>query len=178
MLPPEQVIRYLGPPPVTNYEMRMSFFELWNELRDSLKPADPIGEILVREIADSQWQIQRNRSAIAILIDIGRIAAITRLLVQLLGPDTWVDIPKLALRFLKFEDEARTQVQDLLHDAGLSPMAFEAEAMSVRRGDIESLDRMTMVLEVRRDRAIRSLQWHRVNGGGSRRPVRQIENAA
>ena len=93
-------------------------------------------------------------------------AALKNLLIQF-----WKDPDEIApyqeaeaLAFEWFTDpNAKQQVAEILNQFHLDETAIEAEAIRSVAADLELLDRMLMSLEVRRNRALRSIADYRAS---------------
>ena len=78
----------------------------------------------------------------------------------------------------KGDQDAIEKVRTLLDSSELTEDAIIAQAVSLKLGDIERLDRMVMTKEARRDNALQETERHRANlGARLRRAAEQVEDA-
>ena len=108
----------------------------------------------------------RLRRCKAALINMAFRAALKNLLIQFWkNPDEIAPYQEAeALAFEWFTDpKAKQQVAEILNRFHLDETAIEAEAIRSVAADLELLDRMLMSLEVRRNRALRSIADYRAS---------------
>jgi hypothetical protein len=137
------------------------------EVNQEIKPAGFIERIFVEDVVALIWDIQRLRRSKTAIINAAFLAALQGILAQLLCPRDFDDsyehehaAEDLARSWFD-NKEAKTRVATLLRNFGLDERAIEAEAFRLRVDDLERLDRMLALAEVRRDRALRCIADYR-----------------
>ena len=153
-------------PALTISESADDYHSLVKSLQQAISPHGFIEQMYVADIIAVVWEIVRVRRCKAALINIAFRAALKNLLIQF-----WKDPNEIApyqeaeaLAFEWFTDpKARRQVAEILNRFHLDETAIEAEAIRSVAADLELLDRMLMSLEVRRNRALRSIADYRAS---------------
>jgi hypothetical protein len=85
---------------------------------------------------------------------------------------------KLASKWIAGNDAARTKVDVILKNAGLTIVEASAKALMNTLDSFELLDRMLASAEARRNNALREVDRHRdALGRGVRRSIEEIEDA-
>jgi hypothetical protein len=151
-------------PALTITESAADYDSLAKSLEQAINPRGFIEHMYVADTIAIVWESVRLRRCKANLINMAFRAALKNLLVQFCkNPDELV--PYQEAETLAFEwftnPKAKQQVTEILNRFHLDEMAIEAEAISSMAADLELLDRMLMSLEVRRDRALRSIADYR-----------------
>jgi hypothetical protein len=185
---------YFGSAPLIEGEDEAIYNQFLANMTDLISPVDLIERIWVRDVVDLQWEVDRLRRIKASLISIGKQVE-TETVLRLLnlpcilgGPDEDGEpYPEGSLQWLllKGDDDSLKKAAELLKAAGRRREAgsIEQEALVARGfrcqiGDLERLERIVMMIEARRDKALRQLEERRVTlGARARRAVQQIEDA-
>jgi hypothetical protein len=151
-------------PPLLNTESQDEFASLCAELEQEIQPNGVIERTYVHDIATLIWEILRLRRYKAVIINNSRVAALQRILEQLLcHPDYDPDsefiyvhsraVEELARDWFK-KKSAKTKVARLLRNFQMDEGAIDAEAFRLCSEDVERLDRILTGLEFRRDKAL------------------------
>ena len=154
-------------PPLLITESQDQFASLCEELEQEIQPKGVIERTYVHDIASIIWEIQRFRRFQAVMINSSRLAALRRILEQMLRRrdfDGYDDHEQAAEDLARswFENEkAKTQVAKLLRKFQTDEGAIEAEAFRLCSEDLERLDRMLTALEFRRDKTLRFVADYR-----------------
>jgi hypothetical protein len=133
-------------------------------LEQAINPRGFIEHMYVADTSAIVWESVRLRRCKAALINMAFRAALKNLLVQFgKNPDELVPYHEVeVLAFEWFTDpKAKQQVAEILNRFHLDETAIEAEAVRSVAADLELLDGMLMSLEVRRNRALRSIADYR-----------------
>jgi hypothetical protein len=125
----------------------------------TVKPADTLEEIWVRDVVDLVWDAVRLRRQKAALMTSSAGEGLQKILFSLDAPDPY-GLPK---RWAARDEAAVAEVDALLAAAGLTLDAVMAQTLRVRLTDIERIDRMTMTAEARRNAALHEIERHRAN---------------
>jgi len=164
-----------GPPPLLEGEDTAAYDELLVRISGAVKPTDIFEEIWIRDIVDLVWEAFRLRRLKANLMTAVAHVALENILEPLIG---WTDAHDLAKAWAARERSAIEQVDKLLVSAGLTMDAVMAQALSLKLGDIERIDRMIATAEGRRNAILREVDRHRTAWGQNlRQAVHQIEAA-
>jgi hypothetical protein len=154
-------------PPLLLNEKADEFFSICEKLEEEIKPMGIIEQMYVGEIADRFWDILRYRRYKTVIVNNAFLAALRRLLKQLLcrgEDDSYLDheraVDELAYGWFDSK-EAKAQVVKLLRQFQMDEGAIEAEAFRLCSEDLERLDRLLTAAELRRDRALRSIADYR-----------------
>lgn len=174
-------LAFLGAPPLIPGEDVAAYEQLLTLVFGELQPADILEAIWAREYVDLQWEIDRYRRVKANLINGAKQEALVNVLRPLFPASFSGESPvrPLASRWIKRDENAVKEVEDILRSADLTHEAIVAEAASIKLNELERLDRMLVTMEARRDNILRELDRHRATRGAQRRrPAEQIEDAA
>jgi hypothetical protein len=133
---------------------------LYSAFEDLIKPGDILEDMLVAEIAAAVWEMLRLRRFKALVIETSRRSALCHLLAYRLQVTNREDAEKLSDRFFS-EDSARTEVSQILQKFNLDERAIEAEAIRDVLDELERADKMLMLAETRRERALRLVADYR-----------------
>jgi hypothetical protein len=164
----EYDIAYLGAPPLVPGEDAAAYDRLLASVIDTVKPQDVMEVIWVREYTDETWDILRYRRASARLIEAGKAQALADTLRWAMINDTEFQYfpqlaDELASKWSQGDPAAIEKIKTLLAPSALTEDALNAQAVSRKLDDIERLDRMVLTKEVRRDKALREIDLHRVS---------------
>jgi hypothetical protein len=157
--------------PLLSAESADEFASLRKALSNEIQPEGAIEQLYVDDFAALIWEILRLRRYKTVIINNARLAALQKILEQLLcRPDYDPDSDFIYVHAHAAEDlarswfdnkKAKTKVAKLLRKFGLDEGAVEAEAFRSCLEDLERLDRMLVLAEVRRDRALRFVAEYR-----------------
>jgi hypothetical protein len=154
-------------PPLLITESQDEFASLYAELEQEIQPNGVIERTYVQDIANNIWETLRLRRYKTVIINNSRLAALRRILQQLLcHPDTDVpyddeQAPEDIVRSWFDNTKAQARVAKLLRTFQMDEGAIEAEAFRLCAEDLERLDRMLTALEFRRDKALRFIAEYR-----------------
>jgi hypothetical protein len=155
--PQQQALACAGPAPLLAGERTAGYDDLLARVTETLKPADVIEEIWVRDIVDLSWEVFRLRRIKVELMS----AAAWEGMAKVLEP--FVDMPEAAAKSWARRDPAVQMAEAVLADAGLTMDAVTARTFSARIGDFERISRMTEAAEARRNAALHELDIHRAS---------------
>ena len=163
--------------PLLITESEEDFAALTSELKQELKPRGIIEQMYVADIAALVWEILRLRRCKGATINIALKEALSEIVYRLAGepdPDTpqrdWVDAVS---RDWFSKPTARKEVLELLDKFHLDESAIEAEAIRSKFSEIETLDRMLTLQELRLNKALRSIAEYR---NSFAKQVREVSN--
>jgi hypothetical protein len=159
-----RALELISRPALTITESADDYDSLVKSLEQAINPRGFIEHMYVADTSAIVWESVRLRRCKAALINMAFRAALKNLLVQFWkNPDELVPYQEAeVLAFEWFTDpKAKQQVAEILNRFHLDETAIEAEAIRSVAADLELLDRMLMSLEVRRNRALRSIADYR-----------------
>ncbi len=163
---------FLGRAPITLADDASAYDTLLARLLASVRPADPLEEIWVREVGDDVWESVRNRRLKAALLTACAHHGVREVLSTLQVPNYF----KLSERWAAREPEAIAAVDARLAAAGLGMDHVLAETQRRRIKDVEHFDRMIAAAVARRNVALREIANYRAHFAGRLR--RAAEAAA
>jgi len=161
------------PPSVLRWEEQGDFDALPARISATLRPADMMEEMWTREVADLVWQIFRLRRMKDTLLDEAsyrglaevlrpRMSSVPRL--EGVEPDKdWASrcLSTLVQRWAANPHAVAGTVQAALAKAGLRLDAVEAKTFELLIDQMERFDRMTMMIERRRNAIVREIGRYR-----------------
>jgi hypothetical protein len=157
--------------PLLINESADEFASLRKALKNEIQPEGAIEQMYVDDFATLIWEILRLRRYKTVIINNSRLAALQKILEQLLccPPDS-DDSDVIYFHAHAAEDlargwfdnkKAKTRVAKLLRKFQMDEGAIEAEAFRLCSEDLERLDRMLTAAEFRRDKALRRIADYR-----------------
>jgi hypothetical protein len=161
-----------GPPPLIDGENSDEYKDLLAHVSATVKPADILEDIWVRDIVDLVWEAWRLRRLKAALIAANAHKGLSAALDPLVE---WHEKKALVRDWTAREPEAIKQVDQILKSAGLTMDAVMAQSLSIKIDDIERIDRMTALAEARRNAILREIDRHR-QSHNLRRAGHQVED--
>jgi hypothetical protein len=165
----------LTPPLLIRGEEVSSYDTLLARVSATVKPADTLEEIWVRDVVDLVWDAVRLRREKAALMNACAHEGLQKILSGLEVRDSF----GLAARWAARDEATVARVDALLASAGLTMDAVMAQTLCVRLGEIERIDRLTMSAEARRNIALHELERHRAHFAALlRRAAQNAENEA
>jgi hypothetical protein len=153
--------------PVLINESADEFASMCEQVNQEIKPAGFIERIYADDVIALTWDILRLRRCKTGIINGAFLAALRGILEQLLwrrdfdGYDDHEKTADILARGWFGNKKAKAQVATLLRKFGLDEGAIEAEAIRSRAEDLERIDRMLALAEVRRGKALHCLADHR-----------------
>jgi hypothetical protein len=154
-------------PIVLRTEAEDEFASLHEELEQDIQPKGFIERMYVQDIAALIWEIIRLRRFKTVIINNAFRPALQNILKQILFKPEFIqkldyELEADTLAYDWFHSQkAKTQVAKLLRQFQLDECAIEAEAFRLMSSDIDRLDRMMTLAEVRRDKALHCIAEYR-----------------
>jgi hypothetical protein len=152
----------LGPRPLIDGEDETNYDVILERISADVAPADFVEEIWVRNVVDLVWDSVRLRRLKSQLLHAAAHQGLERVLTPLLG---WLSADKLSGKWASGDEEAISQVEALLGRAGLTIDDVMAQTLAARIDDVERIDRMVIIAEVRRDAVLREIRSRRAAFG-------------
>jgi hypothetical protein len=154
-------------PMVLMTENEDEFASLHEELDQDIQPKGFIERMYVQDIAALLWEIIRLRRFKTVIINSAFHKALQNVLKQIVFRPEFIEKPDYedeadTLAYDWFHNQkAKNQVAKLLRQFRLDECAIEAEAFRLMSSDIDRLDRMLTLAEVRRDKALHCIAEYR-----------------
>jgi hypothetical protein len=166
---------WLPPPPLIEGENAAAYDDLLARISGTLKPADILEEIWVRDVVDLVWDAFRLRRLKAHLLRAAAHEGMAKLIGPLLD---WDFTDQIARRWAVGDEGAVQTVETTLAAAGLTMDAVMARTLGLKIHEIERIDRMAMAAEARRNAILREIERHRASFARTlRRAVEDVEDA-
>jgi hypothetical protein len=155
----------IGSLPVLNSEEQNMYWALYESIVKALKPDDPHEYLLMKTIADCDWQTIRYERAKSRIIDLKFKEALKNVLRPLMEKGTILISPEHDADGLSrdwyADEETKRTIKDHLCDYGLDELAVEAEAIRLAMKELAALEQLVQSNERRRSWAYRDLQMWR-----------------
>ena len=161
-----RALELISRPGLTVTESADDYDSLVKSLQQEISPRGFIEHMYVADMSAIVWESLRLRRCAAAIINMAFRAALKNLLVQFWkNPDAPAPYQESeVLAFEWFTDpNAKQRVAEILNKFHLDETAIEAEAIRSVAADLELIDRMLMSMEVRRNRALRSIADYRAS---------------
>lgn len=152
----------LGSPPLIDGEDPGAYDAFYASTAAAIKPKDFIEKIWVRDVVDLSREVVRMRRLKAKLLRTRMTRGIEKILRNIFDQDP---AERLARQCAAGDQRAVKKVEGHLAAMGLDPEAVTGEAMCSDIGDIEIIDRQTMIAETRRNTALREIERRRAGLG-------------
>ena|SRR5208283_3815161 len=166
----------LARPPLLPGENEAHFTALASQLVAAAKPKDTIEEILVRDVIDLTWEIQRLRRAKAGLLTVSMGDGLEQVLAAI-GHGGHLDRKTLSRNWMTGQKQAQQTVRKALFEAGLSLDEVTASTLEIKLDSVERLDRMLASAEARRNNSLREIDRHReALGAGMRKGIEEVQD--
>jgi hypothetical protein len=164
-----------GPPPLLEGEDSAAYDELLARISGTIKPADVLEEMWVRDVVDLSWENFRLRRLKTNLLNANAHRGLKTVLESITSPGLAILLPgKWAAR----DRDAIEQIDELLASSDLTMDAVMAETLAYIIDDFERIDRMIMHTEARRNAILREVDRYRTSlGQALRRATNDIENS-
>jgi len=155
----------IGCLPVLNSGDQKMYWDLYESIVTALRPEDQHEYLLIKTIADCDWQTIRYERAKSRIIDLKFKEALKNVLCQLMEKGIILisaehDADGLA-RDWYADEQTRKAINDHLFDYVLDELAVEAEAIRLAMKELAALEQLVQSNERRRSWAYRDLQMWR-----------------
>jgi hypothetical protein len=180
--PPEQELAFFGAPPLLKGEDPYQYNQLLETVSGTVQPADIFDRAFVRTIVSLIWEDKRYRRLAAETITAAEVEALEQVLRPLMrhscatlgrDPD---HAQTLAEQFVLGNADAIYGVDALLAEAHLDWETVKAAAFSLRRPEIEALNRLVTSAEARMKSTLREIDRHRKTLG-RQQTIKQLDNS-
>jgi hypothetical protein len=179
---PQEIAELFGQRHLVLGEKTELYDALSARIVSAVHPEDIVEWFWVKDITDLLWEIQRLRRFKAATINNGRKAAL-RALFRIVIEDGQLSVPELykkgqglAHEFTSGEGKAKKDLQSLLEKNGFDEHSVAAKAFSLGIEVLETVDRLLAAAELRRDRILREIDFHRETLGRRMREAVDVED--
>ena len=163
-----------GSAPLIEGEDGEAYDNLLTGISSTVKPADILEEIWVRDIVDLVWEGFRLRRLKVNLMTATAHKGLKEAITPLVG---WSEADDLAKAWAARKPSALKRVDKILASAGMTMDAVMAQTLSLKLDDIERIERMIAMAEARRHVILHEIEWHReMLSQTLRRAVQQVED--
>jgi len=152
----------LGPRPLIDGEDGTNYDVILERISADVAPEDFVEEIWVRNVVDLVWESVRLRRLKSHLLHAAAHEGLAWVLTPLLD---WASAGQLSRTWASGDEEAACEVERLLGRADLTIDAVMAQTLAARIDDVERIDRMVIIAEVRRDAVLREIRSRRAAFG-------------
>ncbi|WP_114948809.1 hypothetical protein [Microvirga calopogonii] len=144
-------------------EDQAAYDALLSTVTRAAKPDDILDELLVKDIVDLTWNIERFERLKDSLLRVASKRVLTRVLHNAKCPETErpLDAERIELMIvccLLGEEDSIEEVKDLLTDYGFDLNSIMAQALSDKLDDIERIDRSITTQAARRSKVLAELE--------------------
>jgi hypothetical protein len=177
---PKDVRALLGPSWTVDGEKNRHYEDLISRVGAAVGAVDIIDWLMVKDLVNITWDIQRFRRVQASTIKIGRRQAMEKALMQCLPYEgSWADIKSGASQFAQnwFRDDEKTTpyVESVIDRAGLSMEDITSIALTCQAEELDRIDEQIERCETRRDRILQQIERRHTSWG--KRVQRAAEEA-
>jgi hypothetical protein len=164
-----------GPAPLLEGEDSAAYDELLARISSTIKPADILEEMWVRDVVDLSWENFRLRRLKSNLLNANAHRGLKMVLESITSPGVAILLPK---QWAARDPDAIGEVDKLLASSDLTMDAVMAETLAYIIDDFERIDRLIMHTEARRNAILREVDRYRTSlGQALRRATNNIENS-
>jgi hypothetical protein len=160
LIPPD-ILRLLGPPPLTPGEDTEKYERIFAGVAAALEPGDLVDWIRCRDVADLTWKIQRLMRLERALFATYAREALVDVLMALCGPEQPIE-PRLIDGWCTADPAARREIQEILRDHGTDIDAILGQAVINHLPAFDAFERACAMARAQRDRTAADLRKARV----------------
>ena len=163
-----------GPPPLFDGEDPKIYDHLLAQVSTTVMPEDIFENIWVRDVVDLTIEVLRLRRLKATLMTANAYKGLSETLSPLVGR---MQAETLAEGWAARKSDVVEEVNKILTSAGLTTDSILAQTFSLKMDDIERIEHMMALAEMRRNSTLREIDRHRQTLGQKlRRAAQQLED--
>lgn len=151
--------KMLGNRPILPGEDASAYDKLTYKFRETMSPRDIVEEILVRDVIDLTWEVQRLKNFKRDFLHLNRGNALEKVFDQFAGYS--FANRELSDKWRKGDPKAIEKVNDELSSRGFEISVIDAMNFRIQIDQIERMDRLIMQAEARRSAHLREVDRHR-----------------
>jgi hypothetical protein len=159
--PTSELSEIFGVPALVGQETREVYDEFLSFIASAIKPTDPIGWLLMKNVTDLLWEIRRERVVKVDIIQYYQKEIVSEL-IKSLAPAGQLNTAMYRtfqahddLTLWETDPKARVKIEAALEEKGHSASAILAQAYMRGATQIDAIDRRIAGYERRRDAALR-----------------------
>jgi hypothetical protein len=159
--PTDDLSRFFGEPALVGQEKIEIYNEVFSMVASSIRPTDPIGWFLTKDVADLLWDIRRERTIKADIVKYYQKEIVAEL-ISSLAPAGQLNAATYRifqagddLTLWETDPEARMKINKALAEKGFGESAILAQAYMRGTTQIDAIDRRIASYERRRDTVLR-----------------------
>src|SRR5262245_48397444 len=163
-----------GPPQLFDGEDPKIYDQLLTQVSTTVMPEDIFEDMWVRDVVDLTIEVLRLRRLKASLLTTNAYKGLSETLAPLVGR---LQAETLAEGWVARKSDVVEEVNKTLTSAGLSTDSILAQTFSLKVNDIERMEHMMALAEMRRNSTLREIDRHRQTLGQKlRRAAQQLED--
>ena len=151
--------KMLGNRPILPGEDASAYDKLTYKFRETMSPRDIVEEILVRDVIDLTWEVQRLKNFKRDFLHLNRGNALEKVFDQFAGYS--FANRELSDKWRKGDPKAIEKVNEELSSRGFEISVVDAMNFRLQIDQIERMDRLIMQAEARRSAHLREVDRHR-----------------
>jgi hypothetical protein len=159
--PTNELSQVFGEPPLVGQEKREVYEGFLLSVASAIKPVDPVGWILTKDVTDLSWEIRRERYIKTEIVKYHQKQVVAELIKSLALPGQFntavyrIFHADADLTAWETDPEARLKIEAALDEKGHSASAILAQAYMRGATQIDVIDKRIAGYERRRDAALR-----------------------
>lgn len=159
--PTNELSQVFGEPPLVGQEKREVYEGFLLSVASAIKPVDPIGWILTKDVTDLSWEIRRERYIKTEIVKYYQKQVVAELIKSLALPGQFnaavhrIFHADADLTAWETDPKARLKIEAALKENGHSSSAIMAQAYMRGATQMDAIDRRIAGYERRRDAALR-----------------------
>ena len=151
--------KMLGNRPILPGEDASAYDKLTYKFRETMSPRDIVEEILVRDVIDLTWEVQRLKNFKRDFLHLNRGNALEKVFDQFAGYS--FANREFSDKWRKGDPKAIEKVNEELSSRGFEISVVDAMNFRLQIDQIERMDRLIMQAEARRSAHLREVDRHR-----------------
>ena len=151
-------IALLGPPALLEGEDEEAYYEFLARVTETVKPADVLEELWVRDFADQAWDVLRYRRLKAELIAANMHLGLNQVLTRICGPG---DASMLVASWKKKDQKTLEAIEELLEATEISMDQVHAVTLSMIIEYVERIEHLITQAEAHRNGVLKEVDRHR-----------------
>jgi hypothetical protein len=146
-----------GPPPLFEGEDPKNYDQHLTKIRTAVGSTDILGEILVRDYVDLDFQVLRLRRVEANFIKVNTYKGLAETLTPLVGRP---QAETIAEDWAAKKSGVVVEIDQILASANLSIDVVVAQTFSIKLNELERLEHLIALAETRRNATLREIERH------------------
>jgi hypothetical protein len=163
--PTNELSQVFGNPALVGSEKFEDYERFLASIASAIKPTDPIGWLLTKDVTDWSWEIRRERTIKAAIIEHFRKEVVAELIKLALAPEADTAFYRIFqagvdLALWASDPEARIKIDQALADKGHDASSILAQAYMRGATQIDAIDKRIAGYEQRRNTVLKEAgQW-------------------